>query len=188
MAKIDTSKIEGYADMTAEEKLKVLEEFEYDDNAAEVQRLKNLNSKANQEAAEWKRKHKELLTEDERKKSEREDAFKDMEEELKTLRREKQVSSYQNKLLSNGYDEKLAKATAEAMADGDMEKVFANQKTFLEAHDKAYKAELMKETLNPSGGGSTEYKTKDDIMKIKDTSERQRAIAENPELFGLNIE
>jgi hypothetical protein len=27
--------------------------------------------------------------------------------------------------------------------------------------------------------------TKADIMKIKDTSERQKAIAENPELFGI---
>ena len=36
MAKIDTSKIPGYAEMSAEDKLKALEAFEYDDNAAEV--------------------------------------------------------------------------------------------------------------------------------------------------------
>ena len=40
MAKIDTSKIPGYAEMSAEDKLKALEAFEYDDNAAEVERLK----------------------------------------------------------------------------------------------------------------------------------------------------
>ena len=45
MAKIDTSKIPGYADMSAEDKLKALEGFEYEDNAAEVERLKNANSK-----------------------------------------------------------------------------------------------------------------------------------------------
>lgn len=35
----------------------------------------------------------------------------------------------------------------------------------------------------PSNGGNGGAKTKADIMKIKDTSERQRAIAENIELF-----
>ena len=34
MAKIDTNLIEGYADMTPEQKLAALEAFEYEDNAA----------------------------------------------------------------------------------------------------------------------------------------------------------
>lgn len=42
------------------------------------------------------------------------------------------------------------------------------------------------ETSNPPGGGSNGTgKTKADIMKIKNTKERQQAIADNPELFGL---
>ncbi len=45
MAKIDTSKIPGYAEMSAEDKLKALEAFEYDDNAAEVERLKGAVSR-----------------------------------------------------------------------------------------------------------------------------------------------
>lgn len=46
MAKIDVTKIEGYEQMTPEQKLAALEGFEYEDNAAEVERLKNANSKA----------------------------------------------------------------------------------------------------------------------------------------------
>lgn len=57
MAKIDTSKIEGYAEMTPEQKLAALEGFEYEDNSAELEKQKNALSKANSEAAEWKRKH-----------------------------------------------------------------------------------------------------------------------------------
>lgn len=57
MAKIDTSKITGYAEMSAEDKLKALEAFEYEDNAAELEKQKAAVSKANSEAAEWKRKH-----------------------------------------------------------------------------------------------------------------------------------
>ena len=61
MAKIDTSKITGYAEMSAEDKLKALEAFEYEDNAAELEKQKAAVSKANSEAAEWKRKHNALL-------------------------------------------------------------------------------------------------------------------------------
>lgn len=42
------------------------------------------------------------------------------------------------------------------------------------------------DTKTPLGSDSGAGKmTKADIMKIKDTSERQKAIAENPELFGI---
>lgn len=42
------------------------------------------------------------------------------------------------------------------------------------------------ETATPPGGGSGGTgKTKAEIMKIKNAAERQKAIAENPELFGL---
>ena len=37
---------------------------------------------------------------------------------------------------------------------------------------------------DPPGGGGT-GRTRDEILAIEDTSERQQAIAENPELFGL---
>ena len=62
MAKIDVSKIEGYDTMTPEEKLAALESFEYEDNATELERYKNAVTKANSEAADWKKKHNALLT------------------------------------------------------------------------------------------------------------------------------
>lgn len=37
----------------------------------------------------------------------------------------------------------------------------------------------------PAGSGSSTTKTKEEILKIKDTAERQKAIAENHELFGI---
>ena len=42
------------------------------------------------------------------------------------------------------------------MADGDTAKVFANQKKFLETHDKTIKAELLKETPKPPAGVGSE--------------------------------
>ena len=70
MAKIDTSKIEGYASMSVEDKIKALEALEYDDNAAELERLRKANDKLSSESAEWKRKHNALLSEEEKKKQE----------------------------------------------------------------------------------------------------------------------
>ena len=93
--KIDTSKITGYAEMSAEEKLKALEEFEIEtptDNGDEVTKLRNALSKANSDAAEWKRQFREKQTEQERAEAERAEREKAVEEELRGLRREKTVS------------------------------------------------------------------------------------------------
>lgn len=38
----------------------------------------------------------------------------------------------------------------------------------------------------PAHGGAASTKTKEDILKIKDAGERQKAIAENPTLFGID--
>lgn len=40
-------------------------------------------------------------------------------------------------------------------------------------------------TGNPPAGAGGATKTKEEILKIKDTAERQKAIAENHELFGI---
>ena len=44
------------------------------------------------------------------------------------------------------------------------------------------------DTATPPGGngGSKGYKTKEEIMDIKDRAERQQAIADNPALFGID--
>ena len=55
MAKIDTTKIEGYESMTAEQKLEALTayEFEEEQGDSEVERLRSSLSKANKDAAEY---------------------------------------------------------------------------------------------------------------------------------------
>lgn len=154
MAKIDTGKIEGYADMTPEQKIAALEAFTYEDNAAELERYKNAVSKANSEAAEWKKKHNALLSEEERKKQESAEELEKLKKELETMKLEKTIAGNKAQLVALGYDETLAEDTAKAMAGGDAMKVFANQKKFLESHDKAYKAKLMGEGSKPPAGGS----------------------------------
>lgn len=145
--KIDTSKITGYAEMSAEEKLKALEEYEIEtpkDNTAEVNNLKEALSKANSQAAEWKRQFREKQTEQERAEAERAEREKAVEEELRGLRRDKTVSGYVASCLALGYNKDLALRAAEAMADNDAAGILACQQEFLEETKK----ELEKNALN----------------------------------------
>lgn len=152
MAKIDVSSIDGYENMTAEEKIKALEAFEYNDNSTELEKYKSAASKANSEAASWKKKHNELLSEDERKKQEQADSIAQMQKELDELREGKKVSEYKAKFIAQGYDEALAEETAKAMAEGNSEKVFANNQKFLDDYAKRVKADALKKTPRPAPG------------------------------------
>ena len=143
--RIDTAKIEGYAEMSAEDKLKALEEFEFEapapkESTDEVNKLKTALSKANSDAAEWKRQFREKQTEAERAEAERAEREKAVEDELRTLRRDKTVSGYQAQCLALGYTQELALRAAEAMADNDAAAIMACQQEFLDAKQKELEA------------------------------------------------
>lgn len=182
MAKI-TDRIAGYAEMSAEDKLKALEALEEADNSAELERMKNAVSKANSEAATWKKKHNELLGEEERKKQEQADHLAQVEKELADLRKEKTVSEYAAKFLGMGYEESLAKETAQAMADGDTEKVFANQVKFNDALKKAAIADKLKSTPRPGVGsdGGTVMTLKK--LRTLPDEEYEKFATEHPEEY-----
>lgn len=150
MAKIDLSTIENYETMTPEEKIAALESIELPDPATAVDnseniRLKNALNKASSEAASYKKKLQEQIqkhmSEDERKEAERKEQQEQMEQELKTLRQEKMVAGYKASYIAMGYEETLAEDTAKALANGEMDKVFSNQKLALEATKKALREE-----------------------------------------------
>lgn len=141
MAKIDVSKIEGYAEMSAEDKLKALEEYEFEvptpePACGEESKLKEALSRANSDAAEWKRKYRATLDDAKRAEEERAEQDKARDEELKTLRRDKSVSGFLAQYLSIGYPKDLAARAAEATADGDTNTIMLCQQDFLEAKTK----------------------------------------------------
>lgn len=187
MAKFDTNSIEGYADMTPEEKVAALESFEYDDNANSLAQMKASFDRASKEAADWKKKHNQLLSEDERKQQEREDAMKTLQEELSALKREKASSQHKANALGLGMDDALATATAKALVDGaesgDYGSLFKTLQKFLTAHDHAKEVEFLQKTPRPADGEGGEAMTAEEIMKISDPVERQTKIRENIELF-----
>lgn len=184
MAKIDTTKISGYEAMTPEEKIAALEAFTFEDNLLELERLKKSVTAANAEAADWKRKHHDLLSEDERNKQAQEDELKTLRAQVEELTRDKQTAAYKAKYIALGYDESLAESTAAALMSGDMETVFANQQKALEAHDRAQKTEAMKKsgTLPPSGTEGGVKMTSSDFWKMP-IEERAKFSQEHPDQF-----
>ena len=151
--RIDTAKIEGYAEMSAEDKLKALEEFEFEapapkDSSDEVNKLKTALSKANSDAAEWKRQFREKQTEQERTEAERVEREKELADKLAAYERKSLVSDYQAQCLALGYDKDLALRAAEAMADNDAAAIMACQQEFLVAKQK----ELEVNALNKQPG------------------------------------
>ena len=142
--KIDTAKIENYAEMSAEDKIKALEEYEFETPAPkesdEVSKLKTALSKANSDAAEWKRQFREKQTEAERAEAERKEREQAVEEELRVLRRDKTVAGYVNSCLALGYDKDLALRAAEAMADNNAAEIMNCQQEFLALKQKELEA------------------------------------------------
>lgn len=180
--KIDVNSINGYSEMTPEQKLEALEGYEFNVDYTGYVKKEVLDQTAH-EAADWKKKYNARLTDEEKASAERQQELDSMREELESLRREKTISSYTADYLALGYDEKLAKDTAEAVADGDFARVMANQKKFLAKYEQTVQANLLKDTPRPESVGGNVTRTKAEIMAIKDPTERQKAIAENYELF-----
>ncbi len=131
---------------------------------AEVKELKRLLSKANGEAAEYKRQLRQKQTETERAEAERAEQDKAMREELETLRKEKRVSDYTGKCLALNMDAELAGKTANALADGDMESVFDCLKQFVEATTTRLNNEALNRQPGLSAGTPpTKGNTEDEI-------------------------
>ena len=154
MAKIDTATITGYADMTAEEKLAALEAYEFEvpkDESETVKKLQDALNNASADASKWKKELRERQSEQERAEAERAEREKSIEDELRTLRREKTVADYLAQCLALGYGKDLALRAAEAMADNDTAAIMTCQQEFLEEKQKELEAAALNRqpTLTP---------------------------------------
>lgn len=171
--------IENYENMTTEQKLAALEAYEPDMSGFVS---KAIFDKKASEAAELSKQLKSRMTEDEAK------AVKEAEEKaelmalVEQLQREKTVNAYTNSYLAMGYSEKLAKSSAEAMAKGDMDTVFKNQKIHIEDREKVLKTELLKQTPPPASGNPESTVKKEDFMKMS-LAEQTKFASENPDAY-----
>ena len=152
MSKIDESTIEGYDEMSAEEKLEILEAMELPEPDFTGWVKKDALDKVASEAAAYKKQLREKMTAEEEKAEREAEERAALQARVEELERERTIHTYTTSYLAMGYEESLAKSTAEALMSGDMETVFENQRAFAQAREKALRAEILKSTPRPAGG------------------------------------
>lgn len=172
---------DAYKDgMTAEEIVAAMEKAP--DSTAEVEKLRNAVTKANGEAAEYKKQLKAKRTDDENAAQEQADKLAEMQKQIEALTadkenlvKEKTLASYREKFVAQGYDAELANKAASALADGDMDKVFKFQSEFMTAHDTAYKASLLKDMPTPPGADGNGSSDSEGVAFAKSLAARKNA-------------
>ena len=167
------------------EKVTILE-----DNSAEIERLKNALSKSNSEAAGYKKQLREKMTEDEQKKQKEQEEREELQTKYDKLLRESVIAKNKAKLITLGYEETLADETAEAIADGNFEKMFVNQQKHLISFEKRIRSEALKNTPKPTSDGNSKTMTLENFRKL-DSIERYKFSQEYPEeykkLYGCKV-
>ena len=155
---------------------------------ADLTKVKNAFNKASSEVAEYKHKLQEHLSDEEKKATEQAELLEQLKAENAEFKKTSAIAKSTAEFAKLGYDDELATKTAQALYDGDMATVFANQKAFLESREREIRAGVMKETPVPPASGSSadgaKSVTRESIMSIKDPVERQSAISEHHDLFG----
>ena len=189
MAKIDVTQIEGYAEMSAEDKLKALEGFDIPDPDYSGYVKKDVFDKTASELAEKKKQLKDKMTEDEQKAQKEQEERDELQSKYEMLLRKSEISENKAKLVALGYDEALADETAVAMFEGDTVKVFANQKKHLDSVEKRVRADALKDTPKPTPDGDSNTMTLETFRKMT-PSERHAYSVEHPDeyrnLYGGN--
>lgn len=184
--KIDTSNIEGYAEMSAEEKLAALEGL--DINVPEPDYSGYVKKEQfDKTASELAAKKKELaakMSADEQKEQADKEAMDELQNKYDKLLHESLVSKNKAELLALGYEDKLANDTAEAMANGDLATVFKNQKKHLDKFEAEIKAEALKSTPKPGKDGEEKSAMTLEKFRSMDPRERIKYRTEHPEEYS----
>lgn len=187
--KIDTTKIPNFDNLPddAKEAILGMDFAEAPDMSQYIS--KTVFDKKAKEAADLSKQLKAKMTEDELAKAQADENMAAIMMELEQLRAEKIIGENATKFLELGYSSELAKATAEAMAKGEMDTVFKNHAKFIDSREKALRAEILKNTPVPPAGDSTKTVTREDYSKMS-LDEKAKFAAENPdkvkEFYGGN--
>ena len=152
---------------------------------AENQKLQNKNNALSSENAEQKRIIRASKSAEEQKAEEEEEARRLLSEENKEMREKLNhitaVAAYKNIP-----DENTVESLIEAISESDHNAIAAIIENEKAKAVKEAKAEWQKSIPQPQfGTGEYSFMSKKEIMAIKDTAERQKAILANRQLFGI---
>lgn len=159
--KFDTSTIDGFENMSDADKVTALLGVDLPDPVDTKNLVKKEDfDKVMSEASSHKKQLKEKMTAEETAAeetaaAEAKAAQEKLQNDYNALLKENTISKNVAKYIALGYDEKLAKSTAEALFDGDMETVFANAAKANQVLADKLKADLMRNSPRPSGAGTS---------------------------------
>lgn len=149
--KLDTSRITGWDELSAEDKVKTLLEQEIEveqTEPADAIKLKNALNKACEEAASYKKALREKQTEAERAEADRAEREKALQDELANYRNKERVSSYKAQLMAAGIDPDTADLMAKSLPEGVADEYFLATKSFLDNQ----RQKLLTESINKQPG------------------------------------
>lgn len=169
MANIEDLLGEAYVEgMSAEEIVEALKKVSLPlDRTDEIDRLVKAKDKATSEAAEYKRKLKDHMSEEEKRVAEEADRIKSIEQENADLKKRIAIADYTSKFIASGLDAEVAAKSAEAAYTGDIDTVIANYNSKIASVKDSVKAELISATPVMTGGSSV--KVKDYTQDINDS-------------------
>ena len=164
MPKIDTTQIENFDTMTAEEKVAALLGVDIPEKVdlSKYVAKETFDKKAS-EAAEATKKLRASATEQ-----------SDTAERIAKLEQALKVKDWTAKYMEQGYDKATAEQTAQALSEGDMETVFANAEKYKTSLEERIKADLMK---NAALTGTVGSKPKNEAMEQAKRIGQQKANA-----------
>ena len=157
---------------------------------AENAKLKQAVTNASADASKEKKEKRELaeqlksrMTEEEKAKAEQEAANAAMQQELETLRNERNVANHKAQFTAIGFEETLAQETAEALNSGDNAKLFEGIRKFIASHDKELTAKALMNNPVLSGGQTEKVVTREEF---KDMGYREMLAFKNehPDLYS----
>jgi len=170
---------EKYKKELSHDELESLLAIEFNKLKQERDAFKVTSEKNASEAADFKKKLNEKLTDAEKKEAEYQDLVKRNNE----LIREKSIADYTSQFISLGYSDELAKETAIAQVDGNMTKVFENFKKQKEIREADVQKKLLERTPKPEDGSKSSGITKEDFGKMG-YEDRVKLLESNPTLYA----
>nr|DAS63156.1 MAG TPA: hypothetical protein [Caudoviricetes sp.] len=184
MPNIDTSTIEGFDAMSAEDQVKALLGLDIPEKVDLSGYVKKeLLDKTASDLAAAKRSLKEKMTSEEAAKAQSDEAMKELQDKYNELLKKTSIAENTAKYMEVGYSPELAKSTAEAIFNGDMDAVLENQKKYNAECEKRFK-ENIERGLHPNGGSNTE-KDSPEIALAKKFG-KQKADARSSSQEALN--
>ena len=187
MPNIDTSTIEGFDAMSAEDQVKALLGLEIPEKVDLSGYVKKeLLDKTAAELAAAKRSLKEKMTAEEAAKAQSDEAMNELQDKYNELLKKTSIAENTAKYLEVGYSPELAKSTAEAIFNGDMDAVLENQKKYNAECEKRFK-ENIERGLHPNGGSNTEKDSPEIALAKKFGKQKADARSRSQEALNYYI-